>query len=92
MDMNKNHAPESKPDAGRTAGLKKLRRVMLIVLILCGGNAIGILLGVCWWKKTGSKPMGVLIMLAVTLAAFLVVMAMSLRSLNRAKSAAQGES
>jgi uncharacterized membrane protein YhaH (DUF805 family) len=75
-------------DAGRSS-LKRLRFVLLIVTILCGGNAVGILAGVCLWQRTGNARLGILLAVILTLAAFGIVLAIALRRLCRAEHSAE---
>lgn len=49
----------------------KLRFVLKIVLIICGGNGIGVLAGAFFWKYTGRTPQAVTLMVLITAAAFL---------------------
>ena len=56
------------------AGKLRLIVVLLFVLIFCGGNGAGILIGFFLWKVTGNKLTAVLVMLAITVFAFAMAM------------------
>ena len=62
----------------------RLILVLVFVLIFCGGNGIGILLGALIWKKTGSMAGGITAMLIITIAAFalaMLVISLTLKSI-----------
>ena len=64
---------------------KKLVFVLLVVLILCGGNGIGIITAALIWKFTGAIAGAILTAVAITLAALLCVIAMILHRSRRSK-------
>ena len=69
--MDKTGKPQSSvPDEG----LHKLKSVLLTVLILCGGNGVGLIAGVLAWRRTGSIPLAIVLLVGITAAAFCAAM------------------
>ena len=64
---------------------KQLKFVLLVVLILCGGNGLGILAAALVWKCTASLAGTILTVVAITAVAFLCAMAMILRHNKKKK-------
>lgn len=64
---------------------RKLTFVMLVVLILCGGNAIGIITAALIWKFTGAVAGAILTAVVITLVALLCAIALILHHNRRAK-------
>lgn len=58
---------------------KQLKFVLLVVLILCGGNGVGIIAAALVWKFTASLTGTILTVVAITAVAFLCAMVMILR-------------
>ena len=53
---------------------QKLIYVLLVVLIICGGNGVGILTAGLIWKLTGAIGIAVLAAVIITIAAFTAAM------------------
>lgn len=64
---------------------KQLKFVLLVVLILCGGNGAGIIAAALVWKFTGSLTGTILTVVTITVVAFLCVMVMILRRNKKQK-------
>lgn len=64
---------------------KQLKFVLLVVLILCGGNGVGIIAAALVWKFTSSLAGTILTVVAITAVAFLCAMAMILRHNRKQK-------
>jgi len=68
MDDNRKDTPDpQKP--GQDA--KRLAYVLLVVLIICGGNGIGILTAALVWKFTHLLSAAILSVVGITVLAFL---------------------
>lgn len=62
------------PEQRSTQDTKRLLYVMLVVLIICGGNGAGILTAALIWKSTGHIPAAVFAVVFITLLAFIAAM------------------
>ena len=51
-------------------GLGRMAYVLLVVLIICGGNGIGIITGALVWKFTGAVGIAIALAIGITAAAF----------------------
>lgn len=71
MEENAQNTPE-RQDSGQGTG--QLLFVLLIVLIICGGNGVGILAAGVIWKLTHMLAAAILAAVAITLAAFIAAM------------------
>lgn len=60
----------------------RLVLVLLFVLVTCGGNGMGILIGFLVWKSTGNSIMAIGIMLLITILAFTIAMVIISRLLR----------
>ncbi len=70
-DTQKAPAPQGDP--------KRLTYVLLVVLIICGGNGIGILAAGLIWKYTGTIAGAITAVVAITIAAFVCAMVLVVR-------------
>lgn len=71
MEDNAQNTPERQtPDQGSG----QLLFVLLIVLIICGGNGVGILVAGVIWKLTHMLAAAIMAAVAITLAAFIAAM------------------
>ena len=61
---------------------KRLINIMIVVLIICGGNGLGIILAVVLWKYTGMVLLPITLMIALT-AMFFTGAMLLLRKLNK---------
>ncbi len=61
---------------------QRLTYVMLVVLILCGGNGASIIAAALLWKRTGQTAAAILTVVGVTAVAFLAAMVL-IRSHNK---------
>ena len=68
MDNDQKSTPEQQNDP------QKLIYVLLVVLIICGGNGAGILTAGLIWKLTGAIGVAVLIAVLITVLAFAAAM------------------
>lgn len=64
---------------------KQLKFVLLVVLILCGGNGVGIIAAALVWKCTASLAGTILTVVAITIVAFLWAMVLILRHNKKQK-------
>ena len=64
---------------------RKLTLALLVVLILCGGNGIGIIAAALIWKQTGAIAGAILTAVGITLVALLCAIALILRHNRRKK-------
>jgi Flp pilus assembly protein TadB len=64
MDENQKSAPNEQSER------QKLLFVLLVVLIVCGGNGAGILTAALIWKLTGAVGIAVLAAVIITVVAF----------------------
>ncbi len=68
MDQKSSSSPDQQNDP------QKLIYVLLVVLIICGGNGIGILTAGLIWKLTGAIGIAVLVAVIITIVAFSAAM------------------
>lgn len=57
---------------------QRMKFVLLVVLILCGGNGIGIITGALVWKFTGSIAGAILTAVVITVVALICALALVL--------------
>lgn len=76
MDKNAPETPETPAPQGDP---QRLTYVLLVVLIICGGNGVGILAAGLIWKLTGNVPGAIAAVVAVTVAAFALAMVLVVR-------------
>lgn len=55
---------------------QRLKYVLLVVLIICGGNGVGIVTGALLWKCTGAVVGAILTAVAITAAALIGALAL----------------
>lgn len=70
MDNDQKPAPEQQPQNDP----QKLIYVLLVVLIICGGNGAGILTAGLIWKLTGAVGAAVLAAVIITVVTFAIAM------------------
>ncbi len=73
--MNTEPASENVSQNG-SADPKRLRYVLLVVLILCGGNGISLVTAAILWKVYASFLISALAVIGITLIAFIGAMAL----------------
>ncbi|MBR1781226.1 MAG: hypothetical protein IJ751_07495 [Oscillospiraceae bacterium] len=64
------------PDPAPAQDPNKLLFVMLVVLIICGGNGLGILTAALIWRLTGLRAAAILAVVGITVVAFVCGMAL----------------
>lgn len=67
---------------------QRLKFVLLVVLILCGGNGAGIIAAALVWKSTGLLWGAILTLVGITLLAFLGAIALILSHTRKRKNSA----
>lgn len=67
------------------SGIRKLKFVLLVVLVLCGGNGAAIIAAALVWKATASLPSAILTLVVITLAALAGALAMILLHIKKSK-------
>ncbi len=73
-----NQEKKEQPPANST---KRLVNIMIVVLIICGGNGFGIILAAVLWKYTGMVLASIALMIVIT-AIFFITAMLILRRLN----------
>ena len=70
----------------------QLKFVLLTVLVLCGGNGVGIIAAALVWKATASVKFAILTLVAITVVALVSALAMIVIHIkNKGKSDPSGQ-
>ena len=88
MNNNDNRTDQNTGSAAAESARRDRARLMFtlaIVLIICGGNGIGLLAGGLLWKYTGQVMPAVGMMIAITAAAFTAAMLMLILRAKKAQ-------